>query len=104
PYVVIWGVLLLSGFGLPIPEDLPLILAGYLCGIEPAYADPWIMFPGCYLAIIGADLVVFVLGRRYGHHVPRLPLLRRFLTESRLAKTEAKLHQHGGKFIFMARF
>ncbi|MFW6059959.1 MAG: DedA family protein [Phycisphaeraceae bacterium] len=102
PYLAIFGVLLISGFGLPLPEDIPLILAGYLCG--EGYANPWIMFPGCFLAIVGADGIVFFLGRKYGHHVPKLPLLRRFLTEARLSKTEAMLHTHGGKFIFMARF
>ena len=102
PYVVIFGVLLLTGFGLPLPEDIPLIIAGYLAGNE--LARPWIMFPGAFIAILGSDLIVFTIGRRYGHYVPRLPLLRRFLTEQRLARTERQLHLHGGKFIFMARF
>ncbi len=102
PYVVVLGLLLLSGFGLPIPEDVPLILAGYLAYF--GYADPWVLFPLTFLAVIGADLMVFWLGRRYGHHVPKLPLMRRFLTEKRLAKTEAMLHRHGGKFMFAVRF
>ncbi|HEX7010122.1 MAG TPA: DedA family protein [Phycisphaeraceae bacterium] len=102
PYVAVIGVLLLSGLGLPLPEDIPLIVAGYLCG--QGYTNPWVMFPGAFMAILGADGLIFVLGRRYGHHVPRLPLLRRFLTEQRLARTEQMLHRHGGKFIFMARF
>ena len=102
PYVVVLGLLLLSGFGLPIPEDIPLILAGYLA--YHGYADPWVLFPLTFLAVVGADLMVFWLGRKYGHHVPKLPLMRRFLTEKRLAKTEALLHRHGGKFMFAARF
>jgi membrane protein DedA with SNARE-associated domain len=102
PYVVIFGVLLATGFGLPLPEDLPLLLAGYLAGTGAA--NPWIMFPGCFICIVGSDVIVYAIGRKYGHHVPKLPLLRRFLTEKRLAKTEAMLHTHGGKFIFMARF
>ncbi len=107
PYVVVLGLILLSGFGLPIPEDIPLILAGYLCypfDGEAGYANPWVLFPLAFLAIIGADLMVFYMGRRYGHHIPKLPLMRRFLTEKRLAKTEALLHKHGGKFMFAARF
>ncbi len=102
PYLVVLGLLLLSGFGLPIPEDIPLILAGYL-GYY-GYADPWGLFPLTFLAVVGADVMVFVLGRRYGHHVPKLPMMRRFLTEKRLARTERLLHQHGGKFMFAARF
>jgi membrane protein DedA with SNARE-associated domain len=102
PYIVIVGVLILTGFGVPVPEDIPIIVGGYLCGM--GYANPWIMFPAIFIAILGADGIVFWLGRRYGHHIPRLPLLRRFLTVDRLARTEAMLHRHGGKFIFMARF
>jgi membrane protein DedA with SNARE-associated domain len=102
PYVVVLGLLLLSGFGLPIPEDIPLILAGYLSYY--GYADAWVLFPLTFLAVVGADVMVFVLGRKYGHHVPKLPLMRRFLTEKRLARTESLLHAHGGKFMFAARF
>lgn len=83
-------------------EDISLILAGYLCGQH--YADPWIMFPLAFAAVIGADVMMFVLGRHYGHHLPRLLLVQRFLTARRLAQTERRLHQHGGKFMFAARF
>lgn len=102
PYIVIVGVLIISGFGLPLPEDIPLLVAGYLCAT--GYARIEIMLPATFLAIVGADAMVYWLGRRYGHHVPKLPLLRRYLTPERVAKTEAKLHKHGGKFIFTARF
>ncbi len=102
PYIVVIGVILLSGLGLPLPEDIPLLLAGYLAG--QGYVSGWIMFPACVLAILGADLTLYVLGRRYGHHVPKLPLIRRYLTAQRLAKAEYELLRYGGKFIFVARF
>ncbi len=102
PYVVILGIFVLSGFGLPLPEDVPLLAAGYLAGTDRV--NPWIMFPLCFVFIVGSDLIVYGLGKLYGHHVPRLPLLNRLLTEPRLARTERMLHEHGGKFIFFARF
>ncbi len=102
PYIIIFGVLLASGMGLPIPEDIPLVVGGWLAGT--GRADPTIMFVGSFIAIMGADAIVFWLGRVYGHHVPKIPLLRRFLTPDRLARTEARLHRHGGKFMFTARF
>lgn len=102
PYWAIIGVVLISGLGLPIPEDIPILVGGYLSA--RGYCNPWIMLPAIFVAIVGADGMVFWLGHRYGHHVPRLPLIRRFLTPDRLAKTEGMLHRHGGKFIFMARF
>lgn len=102
PYIAIIGVILLSGFGLPLPEDIPLIAAGYLAGI--GVVDPWVMFPACFLAIVGADLTLYLLGRRYGEHVPHIPVIRRYLTHRRLMKAEEELTLYGGKFIFVARF
>ncbi|QDU70660.1 DedA family protein [Mucisphaera calidilacus] len=102
PYIVLAAVLLASGFGLPIPEDLPLFIGGYLAGHD--YAQPLPLFLVCFAAIMTADGVLFWLGRTCGHHVPRLPLLNRFLTDERVAKYERNLEQHGGKFIFVGRF
>ena len=30
PYLVIFGILLLTGLGLPLPEDIPLVIGGAL--------------------------------------------------------------------------
>lgn len=102
PYLGVAAVLLASGFGLPIPEDLPLLIGGYCCGIGKA--DIRIMLPVAFAAVIGGDSIVYLLGRRYGHHVHRLPLLRRYLTQARLTKAELSFHSHGGKTLFLARF
>lgn len=102
PYLFILGLILLSGFGLPLPEDIPLIAAGYLAG--EGWCDPWVMFPLCFLAVVGADFTLYLIGRRYGEHVPKLPLIRRYITMQRLQKAEQELAIYGGKFIFVARF
>ena len=52
----------------------------------------------------GADCVLYFMGRRLGHHVPKLPLLRRFLDEKHLARAERAFHSHGGKTLFIVRF
>jgi membrane protein DedA with SNARE-associated domain len=102
PYLLVIGVFFLTGFGLPFPEDIPIIAAAWMAAA--GYAEAWLMFPVVFGSIVGSDAIVFFLGRRYGHHVPRMPLLRRYLSEKRLGKTEAMLHAHGGKFMFAARF
>ncbi|MDX1681882.1 MAG: DedA family protein [Phycisphaeraceae bacterium] len=101
-YAGIVGILLLTGFGLPVPEDIPLLIAGWLCARD--ICELWIMIPLTFVSIVGADVIVFELGRRWGHHVPKLPLLRRYLTERRLKKAEIAYHRHGGKTLFLARF
>lgn len=103
PYVVLVAVLLLTGFGLPLPEDLPIIVGGYLAATMEE-VNPWIMFAALFSAVMVADSIVFWLGRRYGHHVRRLPVIRRYLTDRNMARAENLLNKHGGKFVFMARF
>jgi membrane protein DedA with SNARE-associated domain len=101
-YVSVCGVLIVSGLGLPIPEDIPLLVGGMLCG--RGYANIFVMLPLTFFAVIISDLMVFTIGRVYGHHVPRLPIVRRYLTPARLARAEQAFHHHGGKTLFIARF
>jgi membrane protein DedA with SNARE-associated domain len=99
---LIVGVLLASGFGLPFPEDVPLLAAGVLCHLE--VMSLWTMIPLVFAAVLGADCCLYFLGRRYGHVVQRLPFLRRYLTQERLAKAQLAFHNHGGKSLFIGRF
>jgi membrane protein DedA with SNARE-associated domain len=99
------AVLLLSGFGAPIPEDIPLLLAGFFCSEAGGRLSHLsMMLPLTYAAVLGADLIVYGLGRRYGRHVVELPFLRRLLTTARLEIAEQTFHEHGGKTLAIARF
>jgi len=101
PYILL-ALIVASGFGLPLPEEALLIAIGAACAAGTA--SIWVMVPASFIALMGADAIVYILGRRYGHHVPRMPLMRRFLTPKRLATAEASLHKHGGKTLFVCRF
>ena len=101
-YVIVALLLLSSGFGAPIPEDVPLLIGGWLCRQEQA--DIFIMIPVAWTFVLAGDCVLYFLGRRYGHHVPRLPGLRRVLTEKRVAWAEGFFYRHGGKTLFVMRF
>lgn len=101
-YAGVFIVLVISGFGLPIPEDITLLAAGVAC--RTGSASLHLMIPMTFVAIVGADAMVFGLGRRYGYLVPKLPFFRRLLTKKRLAKASDFLHEHGGKSLFLARF
>lgn len=105
PVLVCAGIfllLILGGFGFPIPEDIPVIVAGFMAAQR--VAPWWLLLPGCFVAIMFADLALFGLGRRYGHQVCKLPMLRRILTDDRVGRAEARLNAHGGKFLIAARF
>ncbi len=108
--IALLALLLISGLGLPIPEDIPLLAAGYLCYLgdlpesHGAGVDLWYMLPATFIAVLGADCLIYYMGRKYGHHLPRLKLLRRYLTQDRLQKAQLAFHNHGGKTLFVARF
>ena len=101
-YVGVALTLVASGVGVPIAEEMPLIIGGWLC--HEGHAHMYIMLPVAYTAVLAGDVILYALGRRYGHHVPKLPLLGRFLTEERLLRAERALYDHAGKTIFCARF
>lgn len=101
-YLGILLVLLISGLGVPLPEDLPLLIAGVLCARGVASLE--LMLPMVFVAVVGADLMIYALGRRFGRHVPKMPMFRRFLDEAHLQKADRAFEKHGGKTLLVARF
>ncbi len=95
-------VLLAAGFGLPLPEDIPLLAAGWL--VQKGGADLRLMiFCGLFGVILG-DTTLFVLGRRYGMHVLDHRLFRRFARPWMVARAREMYAGHGAKILFAARF
>lgn len=95
--IFMWG----TGMGFPVPEDVILLLSGWICAKEAA--SLWIMLPLVYFSILGADIFIYWLGLRLGHHVPKLPFIRTMLSEKKLAMAEAAFHKHGSKTVFITR-
>lgn len=105
PYLVIFGILLATGFGLPLPEDIPLLIGGYLCGQTPGkHPELWVMMPGCMIAIVGSDLVLYYLGRWMGPSIHRHPILKRLVGNRNLARAKAMFKKYDARFVFYARF
>lgn len=102
PYALVVGSLLAGGIGIPISEDLPIILAGYLCGQQ--LADPWILFPLVMASVLTTDLITYSLGRRFGPLLLQLPGVRKVLHRDRVRRSEELLASRGAKFIFLTRF
>ncbi len=104
PYLGVVLVFLLCGIGLPLPEEIGLLAAGYVCAKFPEHASlPWMMlWSGS--AILAGDLVPFVLGRVFGVRLLRLRWLRYFITKHRLAVFDRWFRRRGDMVILIARF
>jgi len=95
-------VLLLCGFGLPLPEDVVLIFTGYACylGVMPLWSALAITVAG----VLVGDSVLWLLGRRFGTPLARLWLFRRLLTPRRLEVIRDRYHAYRHRVLFTARF
>ena len=114
-YFVVFGVLVLCGFGLPMPEDVVLVTGGVLAwlgsDLETATFGGMVRDHGLQLmvaaglgGILVGDSVIFWAGRKLGVHVAEIPPLRRFITPARLARAEALLRRRGNIVVMIARF
>ena len=101
-YYSLAGVLLLCGLGLPIPEDLSLILAGELAykGVINVHTAFFV----CLGAVLGGDTLAFLLGRFFGSRVLASRLFKRFFTPKKQIRVKAYFRKYGSKVMFVGRF
>jgi membrane protein DedA with SNARE-associated domain len=102
-YLAIVLVLILTGSGLPIPEEVPIIAAGILSA--NGTLDPLVAFLCCLFGAIAGDCVMYWIGYHFGRGVLRdHRWWARFITPEREAQVEDKFRRHGLKVFFVARF
>lgn len=101
-YCTIVGILLACGMGVPVPEDITLIVAGLLAASEKI-SLLGAMIAGLAGVLVG-DSLLFMLGRKFGKRVFSLPGLRSVFTPARVAGAERRVRKHGPFICFVARF
>ncbi len=128
-YVALAGVLIFAGMGLPIPEDIPLVLSGYMCsekhspiryvmvdsdndGVKDLEVDngrkvprvSFMILAGLVGVLIG-DSIVFTIGR-HGIEGDRFVArhLRKVMHTRRREKVERHFAKHGNMTVFVGRF
>jgi membrane protein DedA with SNARE-associated domain len=103
-----WGYLgilvfvLLGNFGLPIPEESVLWVAGYLVW-QGGFQLPLVLLIGIVSAVAGDSLGYWV-GRRYGQPIVARYGLWARLTPPRLATMRHFVQRYGAGAVFLARF
>ena len=101
-YWAVLFVLIICGFGVPIPEDITLVSGGIIAGL--GLANPHIMLVVSMFGVLFGDSVMYWLGRIYGVKILRFRFVRKFLTLKRLRMVRAKFDQYGNRVLFVARF
>jgi membrane protein DedA with SNARE-associated domain len=102
-YLGIILVLVLTGAGLPIPEEVIVIFAG-IAG-RHGVLHPGLALASCLIGAMLGDLITYGIGRHFGR-----ALLRehrwfvRYLSPERESEIEARIHQYAPRVFFLARF
>lgn len=101
-YAAVFVMLLICGFGVPVPEDVTLVTGGVIAGL--GHADVHTMFAVGMMGVLLGDGTMFGLGRLYGPRIIKLPGFRRVLTAERFASAQDAFHKYGKWVMFVARF
>lgn len=109
-YAIGFGVLLACGLGLPIPEDITLLLMGYMTyhvmpdGTPRPHASVWLAVLVGLAGVMIGDGFIFFLGRRYGVKLIHKWPFSRMFGGGRLERSRRFIARNGPKVLFSARF
>lgn len=114
-YLFVFAVLVLCGFGLPMPEDVILVTGGVLAwlasDLETATVAGMIADRGLLTmvavglaGILAGDSVIFLAGHHFGARVADFKPLRRMITPEKLEKVEKLMRRRGNVVVVVARF
>jgi membrane protein DedA with SNARE-associated domain len=114
-FAFVFSLLLLCGFGFPLPEDVILVTGGVLCWLaSPAESASWrtlledgglhaMMVVGL-AGILAGDSVIYWAGRRLGARIAEFRLLRRLVPPDKLEQVEKLLRRRGNVVVVVARY
>ena len=101
-YFLLTGILLLCGFGLPLPEDVVLITGGYLA--YSGYMDITIFLPLALAGVLVGDSSVFMIGKKTGDSILNHRFLSKFIKPFHIRKAKAVIEKYHDRIFFLARF
>jgi membrane protein DedA with SNARE-associated domain len=101
-YALAFGLLVGSGFGLPINEDILLLGAAALT--LKGVMDPIPLIAVAWFGVVAADTLIFHWGHQFGTRLLRHRFFARLMPPRRLASMQAAMLRYGPGYIFLARF
>jgi len=100
-YPAMLVLLAAAGLGVPISEDLTLLLAGALAG--DGVTKFWPTLTAGYLGVVFGDLLIYNWGRRLGPAAYNHPRVRKYLSPERQRRLDAHFHKHGFLTVIVGR-
>jgi membrane protein DedA with SNARE-associated domain len=102
-YIGIIIYMILTGCGLPMPEEVAIIAGGALAA--SGTLNPWVTLGALLIGALLGDCVMYFIGYRFGRRILKANrFCAAYLTPEREQKVEALLVRHGAYLLFFARF
>lgn len=101
-YYAVFGVLLLCGMGLPVPEDITLVTAGVISALGSQNIH--VMFVVAYLGVMVGDSLMYGIGWHFGPHIRQKKWFAKLLSPERMDQIDSLFRRYGNRLIFVARF
>ncbi len=101
PYAGLFLLLFLGALGLPLPEDMTLVLCGFLIANDVVKPLPALLL--IYVIMFGLDVAFFYAGRKYGAEIVNRRAFRKIISAQRLSVLEQKVKRWGVLLIILGR-
>ena len=101
-YALVFAVLAASGFGLPINEDILLMVAAALT--LRGVMDPVPLVAVAWCGVLSADMLIFHWGHRFGARLLQHRWAARVLPPARLLAVQSTMRRWGPGYLFLVRF
>ncbi|HJT33998.1 MAG TPA: DedA family protein [Pirellulales bacterium] len=103
PYLVLGLPIVLTGMGLPVPEEVFVIGAGLAS--HAGTLEPWLALITCLVSAVLGDCAMYAIGYHFGHGLVREhPWFAKLLHPRRERQMETMIRKHGLKVFLTARF
>lgn len=121
-YAGVFGTILATGLGMPIPEELPIVAGGMIAGHRAgelsedqaviigqkalesgAHIHWYIMWPLCIVGVVIGDSFLYGIGRIWGTKLIETNWVRRFLPDPTKQNIEKNYHKYGMWVLLSAR-
>jgi membrane protein DedA with SNARE-associated domain len=103
-YAVTLATLLGAALGLPIPEEIPIVTAGAVCGHPDTPVRWWVYLPVLIVGVVMGDGILYFIGYRWGNQLLQNSWVRRrLLPLERQERIEKRIQKYGIWILLGAR-
>ncbi|MBU3955077.1 DedA family protein [bacterium] len=100
-YIGVFLLLVLSGCGFPLPEEITLIMAGFLTSQAITHFAP--MFVFCLMGAFISDMIPYFAGYFYGPRILAMKYMEVLVSPRRMRKISLFFRVYGYKKVFLLR-